>query len=162
MKYTGTSTRASCHVYCIKHEDFSCYNYVFYITTTPYLPCNNKNINRKKLYDFYYTAITLTTGYKFIYNTNQKMNFIILNMYSHTCLGSLLSASSFLSSSLASSVHPCRGTHLIIYIQYTTHAYIHTSFNSLVTMTLYVFVPSLGSSCEHLAQSSSVFVRSSP
>ncbi len=58
MKYTGTSTRASCHVYCIKHEDFSCY-----ITTTPYLPCNNKNINRKELYDFYYTAITLTTGY---------------------------------------------------------------------------------------------------
>ncbi len=37
--------------------------YVF--TTTPYLPCNNKNINRKELYDFYYTAIiTLTTGYK--------------------------------------------------------------------------------------------------
>ncbi len=31
--------RASCHVYCIKHEDFSCY--VFYITTTPSLPCNN-------------------------------------------------------------------------------------------------------------------------
>ncbi len=30
--------------------------YVFYITTTPYLPCNNKNINRKELYDFYYTA----------------------------------------------------------------------------------------------------------
>ncbi len=26
MEYTGTSTRASCHVYCIKHEDFSCYN----------------------------------------------------------------------------------------------------------------------------------------
>ncbi len=38
--------------------------YVFYITTTPYLPCNNKNINRKELYDFYYTAITLTMGYK--------------------------------------------------------------------------------------------------
>ncbi len=37
--------------------------YVFYITTTPYLPRNNKNINRKELYDFYYTAITLTTGY---------------------------------------------------------------------------------------------------
>ncbi len=34
--------------------------YVFYITTTPYLPCNNNNINRKELYDFYYTAITLT------------------------------------------------------------------------------------------------------
>ncbi len=32
--------------------------YVFYITTTPYLPCNNDNINRKELYDFYYTAIT--------------------------------------------------------------------------------------------------------
>ncbi len=41
--------------------------YVFYITTTPYLPCNNNtgNINRKELYDFYYTAITLTTGYKY-------------------------------------------------------------------------------------------------
>ena len=42
--------------------------YVFYITTTPYLPCNNKNINRKELYDFYYTAITLTTGYNISYN----------------------------------------------------------------------------------------------
>ncbi len=40
--------------------------YVFYITTTPYLLCNNKNINRKELYDFYYTAITLTTGYKYV------------------------------------------------------------------------------------------------
>ncbi len=39
--------------------------YVFYIMTTPYLLCNN--INRKELYDFYYTAITLTTEYKFIY-----------------------------------------------------------------------------------------------
>ncbi len=38
--------------------------YVFYRTATPYLPCNNNNINRKELYDFYYTAITLTTGYK--------------------------------------------------------------------------------------------------
>ncbi len=28
--------------------------YVFYITTTLYLPCNNKNINRKELYDFYH------------------------------------------------------------------------------------------------------------
>ncbi len=34
--------------------------YVFYITTTPYLPCNNNNINREELYDFYYTAITFT------------------------------------------------------------------------------------------------------
>ncbi len=56
MKYTGTSTRASCHVYCIKHEDFSCYK-VFYITTTPYLPCK---ISRKELYDFYYMLVTLT------------------------------------------------------------------------------------------------------
>ncbi len=33
----------------------------------PYLPCNNNNnINRKELYDFYYMAITLTTGYKYI------------------------------------------------------------------------------------------------
>ncbi len=43
--------------------------YVFYITTTPYLPCNNKNIKLKELYDFYYTAITLTTGYKSTYST---------------------------------------------------------------------------------------------
>ncbi len=68
-EHEGEAPRASCHVhvYCIKHEDFSCYNYnVFYITTTPYLPCNNNNnINRKELYDFYYTAITLTTGYKY-------------------------------------------------------------------------------------------------
>ncbi len=43
--------------------------YVFYITTTPYLPCNNNN--RKELYDFYYTAITLTTGYKiYIYHVH--------------------------------------------------------------------------------------------
>ncbi len=40
--------------------------YVFYITTTPYLPCNNNNINRKELYDFYYTAITLTTRYNYL------------------------------------------------------------------------------------------------
>ncbi len=58
-EHEGEAPRASCHVYCIKHEDFSCYNYVFYITTTPYLLCNNNN--RKELYD---TAITLTTRYK--------------------------------------------------------------------------------------------------
>ncbi len=63
--YRAKPPRASCHVYC---EDFSCYmyNYVFYITTTPYLPCNNNNNNRKELYGFYYMAITLTTGYKII------------------------------------------------------------------------------------------------
>ncbi len=61
LKYTGTSTRASCHA-CILHKTRGFLMlYVFYI---PYLPCNNKNINRKGLYDFYYTAITLTTGYK--------------------------------------------------------------------------------------------------
>ncbi len=57
---TGTSTRASCHVYCKKHEDFSCYNYVFYITTIPYLPCNNKPEGTVWF-------ITLTTGYKTVY-----------------------------------------------------------------------------------------------
>ncbi len=42
--------------------------YVFYITTTPDLLWNNNyNINRKELYDFYYKAITLTTGYKVLY-----------------------------------------------------------------------------------------------
>ncbi len=45
----------------IKREDFSCYNYVFYITTLTYRVIK---LNRKELYDFYYTAITLTTGYK--------------------------------------------------------------------------------------------------
>ncbi len=35
--------------------------YVFYIMTTPYLPCNT---NRKELYDFYYTAITLQQDIK--------------------------------------------------------------------------------------------------
>ncbi len=59
MKYTGTSTRASCHVYC---EDFSCY--VCFISRRP---LTYRVINRKELYDFYYTAITLTTGYKAIY-----------------------------------------------------------------------------------------------
>ncbi len=81
MKYTGTSTRASYHVYCIKHEDFTCYNYVFYITTTPYLPCNNNNINRKELYDFYYTAITLTTGYK--YNDIELMSTCSVQAYNY-------------------------------------------------------------------------------
>ncbi len=60
MKYTGTSTRASCHVY---YEDFS--RYVFYITMTLTQACNN-NKPRKELYDFYYTAITLTTGYNYV------------------------------------------------------------------------------------------------
>ncbi len=67
MKYTGTSTRAKPRgrvaMYMNKTRGFLML-YMFYITTTPYLSCNNKNINRKELYDFYYTAITLTTGYK--------------------------------------------------------------------------------------------------
>ena len=46
--------RDAMYNYCIKHEDFSCYYYVFYIMTIPHLPCN---INRKELYDFNYTAI---------------------------------------------------------------------------------------------------------
>ncbi len=79
-EHEGEAPRASCHVYCIKHEDFSCYNYVFYIATTPYLPCNNKNINRKELYDFYYTAITLTTGYKKAYS-NHNIHVIIMQVH---------------------------------------------------------------------------------
>ena len=72
-EHEGEAQRVSCHVhchvhvYCIKHEEFSFYMYnimYFYITATPYLPCNNNNINRKELYDFYYVAITFTTGYK--------------------------------------------------------------------------------------------------
>ncbi len=51
--------------------------YVFYITTIPYLPCNNNNINRKELYDFYYTAITLTTGYN-NYNVIELNNMSLL------------------------------------------------------------------------------------
>ncbi len=59
MQYTGTS--ASCHVYCIKHEDLSCY--MCFISRRP-RTYRVIIINRKELYDFYYTAITLTTGYK--------------------------------------------------------------------------------------------------
>ncbi len=72
MKYTGTSTRASCHV-LHKTQGFLML-YVFYITTTPYLPCNNNNINRKELYDFYYTTITLTTGYKTVYSGTAQLS----------------------------------------------------------------------------------------
>ncbi len=62
---------------CIKHKDFSCYNYVFYITTTPYLPCNK--ITRK---DFYYTLVTLITGYKYIYDIQRPvvMEYIICTL----------------------------------------------------------------------------------
>ncbi len=38
--------------------------YVFYITTTPNHRRIKNNITRKELYDFYYTLVTLTTGYK--------------------------------------------------------------------------------------------------
>ncbi len=55
--------------------------YVFYITTTPYLPCNNKNINRKELYDFYYTAITLTTGYNLEYMQRDIKIIMSMNIY---------------------------------------------------------------------------------
>ncbi len=51
---------------CIKHEDFSCY--MCFISRRPRTYCVIKNINRKELYDFYYTAITLTTGYKLLYS----------------------------------------------------------------------------------------------
>ncbi len=47
--------------YCIKHEDFSCY--VFYITTTDRVVKITQYW--KGLYDFYYTLVTLTTGYKY-------------------------------------------------------------------------------------------------
>ncbi len=48
---TNNKTRRISHAICVLyHED-------------P-LPTN---INRKELYDFYYTAITLTTGYKLLY-----------------------------------------------------------------------------------------------
>ncbi len=83
-EHEGEAPRVSCHVYCIKREDFSCYNYVFYITTTPYmyLPCNNNNINRRELYDFYYMAITLTTGYKLLY---MCCDYVRAYNYNHTC-----------------------------------------------------------------------------
>ncbi len=59
---------------CILHKN------VIYITTTPYLPCNNNNINRKELYDFYYMAITLTTGYKsiIVQPSKKSIYFIII------------------------------------------------------------------------------------
>ncbi len=55
-QHEGKAPRANCRVYCIKHSDFSCYNYVF-----------KNNITRKKLYDFYYMLVTLTTGYNLSY-----------------------------------------------------------------------------------------------
>ncbi len=75
-EHEGKAPRASCQVYCIKHEDFSCYICVLYHEdpTTPYLPCNNNNMNQKELYDFYYTAITLTTGYNKNYRLSTKLN----------------------------------------------------------------------------------------
>ncbi len=56
MKYTGTSTRAKSRgrvAMYIKHEDFS----VLYHDDDS-LP-DRVIINRKELYDFYYTGITL-------------------------------------------------------------------------------------------------------
>ncbi len=51
MKYTGTSTRARIsHAICVLYHD------------DPLPTVYNNNINRKELYDFYYTPITLTTG----------------------------------------------------------------------------------------------------
>ncbi len=71
IQYIIAWDRVFCEIYRHEHEgELPCILhktrgflmlYVFYITTTPYLPCNK---NRKELYDFYYTAITLTTGYK--------------------------------------------------------------------------------------------------
>ncbi len=60
MKYTGMSTkpRGRVAMYIAHKTRGFLMLYMFYITTTPYLPCNNNNINRKELYDFYYTAIT--------------------------------------------------------------------------------------------------------
>ena len=71
--YTGTSTRASYHVYCIKHEHFSCYNMCFISRR----PLTNRVIKviqyRKGLYEFYYTLVTLTTGYKEHYYTDKGL-----------------------------------------------------------------------------------------
>ncbi len=53
--YIAKNTRIS-HAICVLYHD------------DPVPPCNNKNINRKELYDFYYMAITLTTGYNTLYN----------------------------------------------------------------------------------------------
>ncbi len=68
MKYTGTSEGELPCIIIVKHEML----YVFYTTTTPYLPCNNNY--RTELYDFYYTAITLTTGYKLGYTPHKYIS----------------------------------------------------------------------------------------
>ncbi len=64
--------------------------YVFYITMTPYLPCNNNNINRKELYDFYYTAITLTTGYKCTYYKHYTAHVNRKVLHTCTCSANML------------------------------------------------------------------------
>ncbi len=42
-------------------------------TVYPYLQCNQNNITRKELYDYYYTLVTLTTGYKNLYTCNKAV-----------------------------------------------------------------------------------------
>ncbi len=65
MKYTGTSTRAkprgrvAMYIACLRAI-------MCFISRRP--RTYRVIINRKELYDFYYTAITLTTGYKLYYN----------------------------------------------------------------------------------------------
>ncbi len=56
------------------------YNVFLYHDDPLYLPCNNKNINRKELYDFYYTAITLTTGYKKIIQNQLALGLVIITL----------------------------------------------------------------------------------
>ncbi len=56
MKYTGTSTRAK------PRGRVAMYKTLFVLYHDDPLPIP-VIINRKELYDFYYTAITLTTGY---------------------------------------------------------------------------------------------------
>ncbi len=72
--YTGTSTRAKPRgwVACILHKTRGFLMLYVFISRRPLTrPCN---INRKELYDFYYMAITLTTGYNNVYNTRSTVH----------------------------------------------------------------------------------------
>ncbi len=106
-EHEGEAPRASCHVYCIKHEDFSCY--MCFISQRPLT--YRVIINQKELYDFYYTAITLTTGYKTVYCMTNSQEFM-----NSCCLYSIVRES------ISPPLLQCtRWDHTIGSVQYSTH-----------------------------------------
>ncbi len=89
-EHEGETPRASCHVYCIKHEDFSCYMYMCFISRRPLTYRVIKVIQyRKGPYDFYYALVTLTTGYKYRYSCTRNVQLIQLEREGKNCISSI-------------------------------------------------------------------------